>query len=141
MQKKYLKGLQIEMDQDVWEQINKEYKTDSLYAVDKGGASVMFYELILDEYIVPPADPKEIATLDVKPSEIKKNIDDDVEKEIYSFKVFDIKAKSSFIQSTAADLIDNLKTLDLKKNGKIITLKSEKKYAINNNIELFIKYF
>ena len=127
----YTKGFQVEMDQFVWDQINKEYKTDSLYTMDKSGQSIMFYELILDSYVLPPEESKDDEGMNVMPHEIKRNISDDEEKDLYSFKVFDINAKCSFERDTAPNLIEKLKTLDLDNNGKIITLKSEKRLGIN----------
>lgn len=128
---KHTKGFQIEMDQYVWDQVNKEYKTDSLYTMDKDGRSIMFYELILDTYVLPPDKELDDAPSNIKPVEIKKNFSENEEKDLYSFKVFDINAKCSFERETAPKLIEKLKTLDLNKNGKIITLKSEKNLAVN----------
>lgn len=130
-EKSHLKGLQIEMDQFVWDQINKEYKTDSLYTMDKDGQSIMFYEIVLENYVLPPKEKDEDDSFDVMPHEIKRNIPDDEEKDLYSFKVFDINAKCTFERDTAPNLIEKLKTLNLDQNGKIITIKSEKRLGVN----------
>ena len=77
------------MDQFVWDQINKEYKTDSLYTKDKDGQTIMFYEIILDSYILPPDEEDEDnGKVDTMPHEIKRNIPKNEEKDLYSFKVF-----------------------------------------------------
>ena len=70
--KKYLKGMQIILDQYVWDNINKDYKTDSLYSVEQDGKTVMFYEIILENYILPPAEKTENNTVNVKPVDISK---------------------------------------------------------------------
>jgi len=128
----HTKGFQIEMDQFVWDQINKEYKTDSLYTMDKDGQSIMFYEIILDGYILPPDEEDDDSDkVDAMPHEIKRVIPKEEEKDLYSFKVFDINAKCAFERETAPNLIEKLRSLDLNKNGKIITLKSEKNLGIN----------
>lgn len=132
-QKKYLKGLYLEMDQHVWEQINKSYKTDSLYTVDKDGVPIMFYELILDDYVLPPQKGMDEAPYEAKLHSVQKNVSEEEDKDLRSFNIFDINAKCAFEQSTAVELIDKLKSINLKKNGKIITIKSNKDNAIDAN--------
>ncbi len=124
-QKKYLRGLQIVLDQHVRDQINKEYKTDSLYSQEENGTTTMFYEVILDSYVLPPSKDKDETT--IKPSLKnlnKNNPQDDTEKDIYSFKVFDINAKCSFEKVCTTELFDKLSNIDLTQKGKIISLKT-----------------
>lgn len=127
----YQRGFQIIMDQYVWDQINKDFKTDSLYSLDIDGQSIMFYELILDSYLLPP---KERETEDINvgmPVKIQNNNSKDEDgKDIYSFKMFDINAKCRFENSTAPSIIEKMKSFDLKKEGKIISIKSDAELGI-----------
>lgn len=128
--KKYLKGLQIVLDQFVCDEINKEYKTDSLYSLEEDGKTTVFYEVILDSYVLPPTKEKDENTIKATQQNINKNIDSAEEKDIYSFKVFDINAKCTFERSSATDLFTKLANTDLTKNGKIISLKSSPELGI-----------
>ncbi len=124
--KKYLKGTQIIIDQNVWDEINKDYKTDSLYSLEENGTTTTFYEIVLDPYVLPPESENDNGTINAvqyvlskKPPKEKENVD------IYSFKVFDINAKCNFDKVSAVALNEKLRTLDLNKNGKIISLRSK----------------
>ena len=130
--KKYLKGMQIILDQYVWDNINKDYKTDSLYSVEQDGKTVMFYEIILENYILPPAEKTENNTVNVKPVDIKKNNMQNPE-DMYSFKVFDINAKCNFKKVSTQNLISSLD------GNKIISIRSEQNLQINTS-EL-VKYY
>ena len=52
--KSYLKGLQIVLDEYIRDEIAKEYDTDSLYTIEVDGKTVLFYEIVLNKYILPP---------------------------------------------------------------------------------------
>ena len=124
--KPHLKGMQIILDEFVRDEIYKEYSTDSLYSVEMDGKTVLFYELILEKYILPPQsnnseDTNEIA----KPQNILKIKKKQENKDIYSFKVFDINAKCKFERSSATNFIEDFSKLDLNKNGKILAIKSD----------------
>lgn len=122
--KKYLKGLQIVLDQYVSDEINKEYKVDSLYSLEENGKTTMFYEVILDSYILPPSVDKEEPTINAVKKNIVSSQNVDSSKDIYSFKVFDINAKCMFERTNAIDLIDRLSNIDFDKQGKIIAIRS-----------------
>lgn len=123
--KKYLKGIQIVLDQYVRDEINKEYKTDSLYSLEENGKSTVFYEIILDSYVLPPNTEKESSTLQVVQHNLSKKNNENTEKDLYSFNVFDINAKCFFEKTNATELFDKLSSIDLNKQGKIIALKTE----------------
>ena len=124
-EKKYLKGMQIIIDQYTQDCISKDYKTDSLYMLEHDGSSVMFYELLLENYVVPPST-NEDGPIEIKKQEFlpKKNQFSD----IYNFKVFDINAKCNFEQICSDSLISKLNTED-----KIIALRGEKELQIKTS--------
>ncbi len=131
-QKKYLKGLQITLDQYVWEQINKKYKTDSLFSMEENGNSIMFYEIIPDSYILPPTkDSDENSNIKFSQVNIKTEHSENKEKDAYSFKVFDINAKCHFKRISTTELAQELRTIDLNKEGKIISLRSKPEYKFS----------
>jgi len=122
--KKYLKDMQVLIDQ-YCRDVMKSYKMDSLYFMDLNGASVMFYQILLDEYIVPPNETvEEGEQLEVKKiKRIKK--EEDSKNDLYGFKIFDINAKCSFIKSTAESI-----TRELDVNKKIIGIKTNPENSI-----------
>lgn len=129
--KPFLKGMQIILDESVRDEVAKEYNTDSLYSVEREGKTILFYEVLLEKYILPPAAEDDDSTVQISKREIvsnKKN--NSQEKDMYSFKVFDINAKCKFIRSTATNFIDDFSTLDLNKDGKIIALKSDLEQSV-----------
>ena len=138
-EKKYLKGLKIILDQYVWDNVNKDFKTDSLYSLEKDGETVMFYEIIPDSYILPPNESEDNKAIDIKSIEIKKENDQIEEKDIYSFKVFDINAKCSFENVPTTEVFDKIRNLDLSTKGKIISLRSNPEQAVRTDdlVELF----
>lgn len=60
-EKRYLKGMQIILDQYVCDCISKDYKTDSLYSVEQNGTPLMFYEILLDSYVLPPSEKTQMS--------------------------------------------------------------------------------
>lgn len=128
--KKYLKGLQVVLDQYICDEVNKEYKTDSLYSVEESGKTIVFYELILNSYVLPPTKEKDEASLKGIKKGLNKTTDILDEKDIYSFKIFDINAKCSFETSNAVELFDKISNIDLNKKGKIITLKTDEANSV-----------
>ena len=128
--KRYLKGFQIILDQHIRDEVNKDYKTDSLYSLENNGKSMMFYEVILDSYVLPPEVNDETSTIQTVKRDLNKVSEIVDEEDIYSFKVFDINAKCSFVKTNAVELFDKLNNIDLNKQGKIIAIKTEP----NNNV-------
>ncbi len=123
---KYLKGLEIVLDQFVRDEVSKEYKTDSLYSVEDNGNTIMFYELLLESYVLPPSERTDDANISVNKYEIKKQAELE-QKDIHSFKVFDINAKCTFERIPSANLIESLKS----KTAKIISIRSEDDLSVN----------
>lgn len=123
--KKYLKGTQIILDQYIWDEINKDYKTDSLYSLEENGKTTMFYEIVLDSYVLPPETEKTEMTAEaiqkVLPQKVKK---DEEQPDMYSFNVFDINAKCSFDTTNAVSLKEKLNSMDFDKNAKILSIRS-----------------
>lgn len=124
--KKYLKGLEVVLDQFVRDEVSKEYKTDSLYSVEENGSTIMFYEIILDSYVLPPLERSDDTQISVNRHEINKQTEPE-KKDIHSFKVFDINAKCTFERIPSANLIETLKT----KFSKIISIRAEDDLGIN----------
>ena len=123
--KKYIRGMQVIVDQYCQDNL-QNYKTDSLYSLELNGASIMFYEVILDNYIVPPTE-EEDAPIDISLKNIRKiQYDEQAQEDIYGFKVFDINAKCKFQKSTAEGL---LKELDV--NNKILAIRTSKENCVN----------
>ena len=120
--KKYLKGMQILVDQYVQDCISNEYSTDSLYTIEDNGSSLMYYEILLDKYVLPPDKNKEEEPVQVLAKEIKKS-KLQREDDMYSFRVFDINAKCSFIKSNAAEIYNYLGS------NKIISIRADENYA------------
>lgn len=133
--KKYLKGLEIVLDQFVRDEVSKEYKTDSLYSVEENGSTIMFYEVILDSYVLPPSENTDDTPISVSKKEINKSTADTEQKDLNSFKVFDINAKCTFERIPTSELLDSLKT----KISKIISIRSENELAINT--QTLINFF
>ena len=127
--KKYLKGTQIILDQYVWDEVNREYKTDSLYSMEENGKSTMFYEIVLDAYVLPPDNDKDKESINVTRQVLPKTVNAEEEPaDIYSFKVFDINAKCSFETTNAVSIREKINSLDFENNGKIIALRSKPEY-------------
>ncbi len=126
--KKYIRDMQVLLDQDCHDAA-RNYKADSLYYMNVNGSSVMFYQLILDEYVIPPSDNL-VEAEDVQVREIqkisKKVLEQQDKIDLYSFKVFDINAQCSFIRCTTENLE---RELDI--NKKIISIKTEKDIGIS----------
>lgn len=120
----YLKGMQIILDQYVWDSINNDYKTDSLYTVEKDGSTLMFYELLLPNYVLPPSGEVEETPIAKAPAEIKKQAEQETD-DIYAFKVFDINAKCSFKKMPTNKLV-----LD---DSKIISIRAEKDLEVSTS--------
>ena len=123
-EKKYLKGMQIIIDQYVFDCINKEYKTDSLYSIEKNGMSLMVYEIILDNYILPPDEKNADTITEVVPQMIQKPASEVKQEDIYSFKVFDINAKCSFVKTNALAFFEQYQ------DNKIISIRSAEELGI-----------
>ena len=127
--KKYLKGTQIIIDQYVWDEINKEYKTDSLFSTEENGQTTMFYEVVLDSYVLPPDTEKDDEFDNVGREMLPKVAkNEDKETDMYSFNVFDINAKCSFEITNAVAIRDKLSSLSLDKKAKILALRSKAEY-------------
>ena len=131
-EKTYLKGMQIILDQYTCDCISKDYKTDSLYTIEEQGQSVMFYEIILDNYILPPSSKNNEEPIKVNVKELPKQKFEETDDK-YSFKVFDINAKCKFKKANTLNLIDQLD------DSKIIALRSSDNLQIATS-ELF-KYY
>ena len=131
--KKYLRGLQIVLDEYVRDEVSKDFKTDSLYTVEDNGKNIVFYEIVLDSYIIPPSENNDDQTMNVSRQDIKKNGEDDLKKDIYSFKVFDINAKCRFENTNAAEIGEKLRNGIYDKENKIITIRSDSEYRISAN--------
>ena len=125
-EKKFLKGMQIILDQFVWDCINKDYKTDSLYSVEINSTAIMFYEITLESYILPPSERSSEAAMEVQPQSIKKPEKKPVD-DIYSFKVFDINAKCKFHKVTADTLLNSLD------DNKITSIRTAKELEIQTS--------
>ena len=123
--KKYLKGFQLIMDQYVCDEINKDYKTDSLYTVENNARTLTYYEIILDSYILPPSENKEDSVIKVAKPEASKSVVEETEKDLYSFKVFDINAKCSFEKVPSGKVIEAFSKIPFDKGGRIVSLRSE----------------
>lgn len=109
-EKRYLKGMQLTLDQYVQDNISKDYLTDSLYSVEQNGESLVFYEIILDKYVLPPAASTEEEPIEVKKADIKKIRSGNEPDDVYGFKIFDINAKCKFEKVTPVELLDILDT-------------------------------
>jgi len=138
--KKYLRGFQIILDQHIRDQVNKDFSTDSLYSVENDGISTMFYEIILDKYIIPPNENLDTIAPIIPERVNKKAPKQEHKEDFYQFKVFDINAKCKFKKSDAVQIWDILSTIDFSKGGKIVSIRSEKDFSIDlNELELYFK--
>lgn len=126
-EKKYLKGMQIILDQFVLDYIGKDYKTDSLYSVEKDGKTLMYYEILIENYVIPPEEKNSDPPVEIMPKTIKKTNTQNSQEDIYSFKVFDINAKCSFIKTNALNFFEQYK------ENKIISIRSESELGINTS--------
>ena len=127
-EKKYLKGMQIILDQFVFDSVSNDYQTDSLYSVEKNGSSLMYYEILLENYILPPDEGISETPVDIQPQSIKKaTVQREKNDDIYGFKVFDINAKCSFVKTNAVSFFEQYK------ENKIVSIRSEKGLGINTS--------
>ena len=123
--KKYLRGMEVIIDQYTQDCISNNYKTDSLYTLEYNGSTVMYYEVLLENYILPPSTEEDTPTdINKQQTDIEKNNNNE-KSDIFSFNVFDIKAKCNFEKCSAGELLSKLKP-----ENKIITLKSEKELQV-----------
>lgn len=119
-EKKYLKGMQVILDQFSQDCISKDYKTDSLYLVENEKASIMYYELLLNDYVLPPSSGID-AVVEATPASALPKTQKTLEQEdIYGFTVFDIKAKCHFEKCYSDQLLSKISP-----DMKIIALKGE----------------
>ena len=119
-EKKFLRGMEIILDQYAQDCIGRDYKTDSLYSLELNNTTIMYYELLLDNYILPPSTSED-TPISIQQRELGKK-SENVLTDMFSFKVFDIKAKCNFEQCTIAELASKFKP-----ENKIITLKTDRK--------------
>ena len=126
--KKYLKGLQINIDQFIQDCINKDFKTDSLYSIEENGQQLMFYEILLDSYIIPPSNQSLDTPVEIQKNEIKKvAIKEKEPEDIYNIKIFDINAKCKFEKSTATQIFEKFS------DNKIISLRTSSNWGIKTS--------
>ncbi len=121
--KTYLRGMQIIIDQYVYDCINKEYKTDSLYSIEDNGKSIMYYEMLLENYILPPTEKAAEEAPVVNLKELPKQKFEETEDK-YSFKVFDINAKCKFKKVPTLNFFSDID------NNKIISIRCEKELEV-----------
>lgn len=128
-EKKYLKGMQIILDQYSQDCINKDFKTDSLFLMEHDGNAIMYYEILLDNYILPPgtSDADENITVQKNNSIIPET--KIPQNDIYSFKVFDINAKCKFEKCYSDQILSNIKP-----ETKIISIRGEKELQIKTSL-------
>lgn len=125
--KKYLKGMQIILDQYVWDEINKDFKTDSLYTIEENGKTLMFYEVLLDTYVLPPNEnnvaetPVEIQKLELVSQEEEKAINE------IEFTDFKISAKCNFEKTNASKFFENFK------QNKIISIRTSENLGVRTS--------
>ena len=118
--KKYLRGMEVLLDQYVQDCISKDYKTDSLYSLEQNGQTVMFYELLIDNYVLPPSVSDD-TPINVQKQNLEKKTED-TKNDVFSFKVFDIKAKCKFEKCYADELLTKLVP-----ENKIVAIKPDSK--------------
>ena len=123
--KKYLLGLKIILDQDVCDNIGKNYKTDSLYSIEENGRTIVFYEIVLDDYVLPPSKDDDENIAPVHKASLPKSKPENEEKDIYAFKVFDINAKCTFDRVPAASLLNRMSALDFANKDKILAIRGD----------------
>ncbi len=118
--KKYIRGMEIILDQYSQDCVSNDYKTDSLYSLEYDGKTVMYYEVLIDNYVLPPSTVEDEA-MTVQQQQIDKKTEKE-NNDIFSFKVFDIKARCNFEKCYAGELESKLKP-----ENKIVAIKTEKK--------------
>ena len=125
-EKKYLRGIQLVLDQYVQDCINKHYKTDSLYAIESEGKSIMYYELLLDSYVLPPEDNDVVvkAEVPVQKTEIKK-IEQETEEDLFSYNIFEIDALCKFKKTNAESFFKDFEM------NTIVSIRADKEYGID----------
>ncbi len=134
-EKKYLKGMQIILDQFVCDNISKDFKTDSLYSIEKDGEALMYYEILLENYILPPSENNDESVAVAQQRTIDKIKEEENPEDMYRFKVFDINAKCKFEKVSAATFFDKFQP------NKIIAIRSDRELGINSSdlVEFFKK--
>ena len=121
-ERKYLKGAQIVLDQYVEDVVSREYKTDSIYTTEEAGKTVVYYELKLEKYVLPPNENDDVPEAISKQQAINETkVGENEDKQgLYDFKIFDIKAKCNFEKSETIFINEKLG------QNKIISIKGEK---------------
>lgn len=120
-EKKYIRGMQIVLDQYVQDCISKDYKTDSLYLLENNKNSIMFYELILDSYVLPPNSGDNDKIEVSNKTELPKMESEEQKYDIYGFNIFDIKAKCNFERCYSEQVFSKLNL-----ESKIVSICGEK---------------
>ena len=116
--KKYLKGSQLIIDEYIQDIIHKDFATNSIYSIEKDGKNITYYEILLDKYVLPPAEKESYENNIKNVTEIKKNkVTATDNKDSYRFSVFDINAKCNFEKVNAFSFTEKLK------NAKIISIR------------------
>ncbi len=126
-EQKYLRGTQMILDQYVQDCIAKDYKTDSLYSVEANGNSIMFYEILLSSYILPPNEKNSDEPVDVQTKELSDKHYPQDKDDIYSYKVFDINAKCNFEKANATNLFN------IFKENKIISIRGSQELSVKTS--------
>ena len=125
-EQKHLKGMQIILDQYTRDCIEGNFKTDSLYSLEQDGITVMYYELLLENYILPPdKNDDSIVIIQKRDYEKAEKVEEENEN-IYGFKVFDIKAKCNFRSYSSEELSSKINS-----DYKIVALRGEKELQIS----------
>jgi hypothetical protein len=133
--KKYLKGLQIILDQYVRDEIHKDYKTDSLYSIEHANSQLIFYEIILDSYVLPPNKNKEEVAAKATYTKINnEQVTEEPDK--FDFKIFDINAKCQFTKTSSSKILDELNN----NKSKIISIRANNELNVDiSKLEQFYK--
>ena len=137
-EKRFLKGFQLVLDQFIRDEVSKDYKTDSLYSMEETGRTLMFYEVKLENYVVPPT-VKTDDIVQVTPRQISQKNAKEEDKDLYSFKVFDINAKCKFERTNAVEFWNIFSNIRFDEGGKIVSLRS--KEALSVELSELEQYF
>ena len=85
----------------------------------------MFYEIVLDDYVLPPSKDDDENIAPVHKASLPKSKPENEEKDIYAFKVFDINAKCTFDRVPAASLLNRMSALDFVNKDKILAIRGD----------------
>ena len=120
------KGLQLTVDQYIYNYLKKEYKMDSLYTTERDGQVISYYSLNTSEYIIPEKkETDDSANIQASAVKIVTKKELDFEQELYKKSIEGIKVNCKFEQFGAEQVYNYLDGINFQTGSRIISLRGD----------------